>query len=374
MRATSRWVGSGAFCVVALVVAGCSGGKAADDAAGSSSATSAAAPAADPATELDALLRGISDCALDERGVPDPKCGGNEALRQWQVSHQDWLDKDHRKEAAAVGARYLTNPSPTVRLGALALVGREIKDDAALQAAVTALAKTEKDPHVLAGLAAAAGHATDSAPLRQELLGLLANEDEEVRKAAVTALVPTNEPPRQAVRAGVLGALKGGSMDVKKKICQRLRVGDDPELAKAITSLIDNPATPTTLFDDCFYGLNLSWLAPEVTEPSKIAYEASIACLEKCARDDEHIGLGVSLMQVVISPKPEAKKLPEFADEVRIEKAVLAILKDPKAQPSLRFSAAAAFDDIHLAAKKSGLAPEAIMNLSAKAGDPASHH
>ncbi|HTJ83306.1 MAG TPA: hypothetical protein VL400_16420 [Polyangiaceae bacterium] len=363
-----------ALSVGACAVGGCSDAE--KPAAGSAAASSTGASSASgaPDAELDALLRGVGDCKIDYKGALDLKCPGAEALRQWTVAHQSWLDEDHRADAAAVGLRNLKNPSPAVRIEALALVARTIDSDATHQAALADLGKSEKDLNVLAAIAKTAGRAPEGPGLRELLLGLLANEDEGVRKAATEALVPTNGPPAASLRPSILSALKGASMDVKKKICQRLRVGDDPELAKAINALLDNASTPATLFDDCLYGLTLSWLAPEVKEPSKAAYEASLTCLEQCKRDDEHIGLGVSLMRTVLSPRPGEKPLAKWVDAARVEKAMVAIVKDGKAQPSLRFAAAMAFDDVDIAAKKSGLASKAIMDLAAKAGDPAAQH
>jgi hypothetical protein len=354
------------FCLLA-----CSSSDGPPTAGSASAGASAARGAMDPEAELDALLRGIADCKLDPKGFVDASCAGALALGSWGSAHKAWLDEDHRAEAAAVGARYVKNPSLPVRLEAWNLVARRVKDDPAMQTLVVETAKTEKDPPALVAIAGAGARAPEVPAIRELLLGLLTHEDETVRKRAVEALVPLDGPPPAAVRPSLLSALKGGSIDVKKKICQRLRVGDDPELLATISKMLDTTSTPATLFDDCFYGLVLSWLGPQVTAPSKAAYERSLACFQKCPRDDAHIGLGVSLMQLVLTPKPDAKKLPEFVDAAQLEKAMIDIIKDDKAQGSLRFATAMNFGDLEVAAKKAGLTPKALAQIGAKPADPA---
>ncbi len=354
-----------------LAVLSCSSGDAPPPSGSGSAAAATSQAAMDPAAELDALLRGIADCKLSDKGFVEPSCPGALALGSWGSAHKTWLDEEHRADAAAVGARYVKNPSIAIRLEAWNLVARRVKDDPAMQALVVEIGKAEKDTPALVSIAGAASRAPEVPALRELLVGWLAHPEEPVRKRAAEALVPTNGPPPAAVRPSLLSALKGGSIDVQKKICQRLRVGDDAELLATISRLLDDHATPATLFDDCVYGLVLSWLGPEVAAPSKAAYERTLVCFERCPRDDAHIGLGVSFMNLVLKPKPDAKKLPEFVDAARVEKAMIDLIKDEKAQGSLRFAAAMNFDDLEVASKKAGLTPKALAQIGAKPADPA---
>jgi hypothetical protein len=321
------------------------------------------------AEQLDALVRGLAVCTVTPEAQIDPACGAAVALEKWSERNREWIDASPR-EASAVGARYLKNRSAPVRAVAVRLAAMSIETDSALRATLTDLFATESEPVVQVALARAAGSWVSDAALRGHLAKLLDAPVARLRLAAADALVPQSGPPVEAARELVLVTVAGGQPDVRRRVCSRLRVGDDPVLLDAVAKILDAPDTDERLFETCFMGLALSAVGDGVEPRSRAAYDRVMACLDRCPRDARHdTGLGISAIEATRRrANTEGRgRLPEFVDVARFEALLVALAKDERATPSLRVSAFSALGDFDTASERTGVPWETIAALAASA-------
>ncbi len=300
MRAGSRLLSSSLLSCAVLSIALLACKK--DDQKAPDPAGSAAAQAGQAAGDLEAwladdtraltpgiyeqLVVALEKCTLTERGI-DSDC--EEYKRLQTARNRNTALKDLAGMNSQVGAKFIGHESPTVRYQAASLMSSLFGSGQGTQKVILEAAEKEKNPVVLAKLLNVVGSSHGrNAEVKTLLLKMADHDAEGVRQEAMSWFLTSFGKDVDGTFEKVLEKMdKDPSLEVRKYLCSRLYGSGDPRALPVFKKYLTGTDTPKELTEGCFAGVINAWTGfPKPKEPSREAYEITLAFLKRTPRSD----------------------------------------------------------------------------------------
>ncbi len=237
--------------------------------------------------ELELRLLALASCQLGPQGI-DPKC---EAMVQYKAGRtSDRMLAAFNQGARDIGLRHLGNPSPSVRLQALQLVGSLHKASPEFLQPVIDAALREPETYLAVQLLRRLGSSIGRDPKVLELMFTQSrHEVPEVRmEASLWLLSAWARDTEGSLERGLELAEKDPVRRVRRMACRRLGERADERALPLLRKLTDGPGNDPELYAACFTGLVGMWAYPTVHDPpSQKAYELTLKRLQAVPRTKE---------------------------------------------------------------------------------------
>lgn len=230
-------------------------------------------------TRYEALLRGLADCAVTDRGV-DRDCADWVALDTLRANNTEPISR-LTAALAALGANHIAAESPAIRLHAARLLANAGPSEPGRMGRLAVAAAGETEPLVLAKMLALLAPEARRDDVRAVLLQAANHSDPVVRRQVVEALTArTAAGTEDTLEVAIAMVTDDPSLEVRARGCRRLGDRGDERALPALTSLTGDPAIPAALYESCLAGMIAMWCGPIAPEsPSREAYTATLAHL-----------------------------------------------------------------------------------------------
>ncbi len=231
------------------------------------------------------FLQELKDCKVDDSGV-DSTC---EAQKRWAKSRSHKSLVKAAVGSSSLGAKYIGDASPAIRLTAAGLMGSLFGADAKSLEIVVDAANKEAIPGVLAKMINTVGSKVKDDSVRTLVMKSTDHESERVRTESLSWLTTS-------FATGVDGAWektvekldKDPSIKVRAFVCSRLYGTSDERAVPILDRYLSDKSTPNDLYKGCFDGATSTWTGfPKPAKPSKKGYEVSMRHLEEVPRTKE---------------------------------------------------------------------------------------
>ncbi len=238
--------------------------------------------------EYERLMLTLKDCELQDRGI-DRKCPAWETFDHARKTRGSKL-RGMNDQLAQLGQKYITDPSPAIRLHAASLMGSLVGASPESQALIIKTLKTEQNPQVMRALIrTVSSKVAENAELCEALKSLAGHSDENVRIALNDAFTSTWAAGTEGTLELAMKAVENDpSPKVREQACKRLGNRAEEKVLPLLEKMTLAPGDNPKLYAACMNGLTAMWSAPVVPKtPSEKAYRLTIQRLSQTPRTEQ---------------------------------------------------------------------------------------
>lgn len=232
------------------------------------------------------LLLSLKSCALTEHGI-DSKCA--EYTRFQKARNRNTSIKDVVGMNSQVGAKHLGHESPTVRYQAASLMSSLFGAGGGTQKLILEAAEKEQNDVVLSKLVNVVGSShAKNAEVKTLLMKMADHSSERVRRESMSWFLTSFGKGVDGTFDKVLLKIEQDpSLAVRKFLCSRLYGSTDKRALPVFKKYLMGKDSPKEMVEGCWEGVINAWTGfPKPSEPSREAYELTLAFLKRTPRSD----------------------------------------------------------------------------------------